>query len=166
MPGRVKQFDIQQRRRRRRRHTSANALAARRVKTSDTGDRTQQGWRFIIKYSASRPWFVFGPLHHPVWQLLHRLFQVQILILVLLIYCCDLSLQLKQVEEYMAYRRLPRDMRQRITEYFEHRYQGKFFDEDAILGELSEKLREVNPVHKTSTNTHEPLTELMTLFAK
>lgn len=43
----------------------------------------------------------------------------------------------------MAYRRLPRDMRQRITEYFEHRYQGKFFDEDAILGELSEKLREV-----------------------
>lgn len=51
--------------------------------------------------------------------------------------------QLKQVEEYMAYRRLPRDMRTRITEYFEHRYQGKFFDEDAILGELSEKLREV-----------------------
>jgi hypothetical protein len=52
-------------------------------------------------------------------------------------------LQVKQVEEYMAYRKLPRDMRQRITEYFEHRYQGKFFDEEAILGELSEKLREV-----------------------
>lgn len=49
---------------------------------------------------------------------------------------------MKQVEEYMAYRKLPRDMRQRITEYFEHRYQGKFFDEDVILGELSEKLRE------------------------
>jgi hypothetical protein len=48
----------------------------------------------------------------------------------------------KQVEEYMAYRKLPRDMRQRITEYFEHRYQGKFFDEEIILGELSEKLRE------------------------
>lgn len=42
----------------------------------------------------------------------------------------------------MAYRKLPRDMRQRITEYFEHRYQGKFFDEELILGELSEKLRE------------------------
>ena len=42
----------------------------------------------------------------------------------------------------MAYRKLPRDMRQRITEYFEHRYQGKFFDEECILGELSEKLRE------------------------
>ncbi|CRK90702.1 CLUMA_CG004395, isoform B [Clunio marinus] len=50
--------------------------------------------------------------------------------------------RVKQVEEYMAYRKLPRDMRQRITEYFEHRYQGKFFDEDVILGELSEKLRE------------------------
>ncbi|KAK5647404.1 hypothetical protein RI129_002296 [Pyrocoelia pectoralis] len=48
----------------------------------------------------------------------------------------------KQVEEYMAYRKLPREMRQRITEYFEHRYQGKFFDEECILGELSEKLRE------------------------
>lgn len=42
----------------------------------------------------------------------------------------------------MAYRKLPREMRQRITEYFEHRYQGKFFDEECILGELSEKLRE------------------------
>ncbi|KAJ8890528.1 hypothetical protein PR048_010037 [Dryococelus australis] len=51
-------------------------------------------------------------------------------------------LAVKQVEEYMAYRKLPREMRQRITEYFEHRYQGKFFDEEVILGELSEKLRE------------------------
>ena len=44
----------------------------------------------------------------------------------------------------MAYRKLPREMRTRITEYFEHRYQGKFFDEDEILGELSEKLKEVS----------------------
>ncbi|XP_071548495.1 potassium/sodium hyperpolarization-activated cyclic nucleotide-gated channel 3 isoform X19 [Panulirus ornatus] len=50
--------------------------------------------------------------------------------------------RLKQVEEYMAYRKLPRELRTRITEYFEHRYQGKFFDEEMILGELSEKLRE------------------------
>ena len=81
--------------------------------------------------------------------------------------------QFKQVEEYMAYRKLPRGTRQKISEYFEHRYQvkiflnikrlcqfrinnnfslvfssrnltqGKFFDEEAILDELSEKLREV-----------------------
>ena len=55
--------------------------------------------------------------------------------------------QVKQVEEYMAYRKLPRDMRQRITEYFEHRYQGKFFDEEQILGELSEKLKEVSKIY-------------------
>lgn len=54
------------------------------------------------------------------------------------------SFQVKQVEEYMAYRKLPREMRSRITEYFEHRFQGKFFDEDQILGELSEKLKEVS----------------------
>ena len=78
------------------------------------------------------------------------------------------SFQFKQVEEYMAYRKLPRGTRQKISEYFEHRYQvnlikcqfwrninfnlgfhsrkfpqGKFFDEEAILDELSEKLREV-----------------------
>lgn len=52
--------------------------------------------------------------------------------------------QLKQVEEYMAYRKLPMDLRSRIQDYFEHRYQGKFFDEDSILDELSEKLREVS----------------------
>lgn len=51
--------------------------------------------------------------------------------------------QVKQVEEYMSYRRLPLDMRKRITEYFEHRYQGKFFDEKWILDEMSDKLREV-----------------------
>ncbi|GBL88560.1 Potassium/sodium hyperpolarization-activated cyclic nucleotide-gated channel 4 [Araneus ventricosus] len=49
---------------------------------------------------------------------------------------------MKQVEEYMAYRKLHRDLRTRITDYFEHRYQGKFFDEEMILGELSERLRE------------------------
>lgn len=58
------------------------------------------------------------------------------------------SNQVKQVEEYMAYRKLPREMRQRITEYFEHRYQGKFFDEELILGELSEKLREVREAER------------------
>ena len=46
----------------------------------------------------------------------------------------------------MVYRKLPREMRARITEYFEHRYQGKFFNEDQILGELSEKLKEVRMV--------------------
>ena len=48
----------------------------------------------------------------------------------------------------MAYRKLPRDLRLRIGDYFEHRYQGKFFNEDTILDELSERLREVSLVLK------------------
>ncbi|CAF4184722.1 unnamed protein product, partial [Rotaria sordida] len=51
----------------------------------------------------------------------------------------------KQAEEYMAWRKLPREMRNRISDYYEHRYQGKIFDEDTILNELSEKLRLVFP---------------------
>uniref|UniRef100_A0A8C8RJW3 Cyclic nucleotide-binding domain-containing protein n=1 Tax=Pelusios castaneus TaxID=367368 RepID=A0A8C8RJW3_9SAUR len=48
----------------------------------------------------------------------------------------------KQVEQYMSFHKLPGDTRQRIHEYYEHRYQGKMFDEESILGELSEPLKE------------------------
>nr|XP_032809545.1 potassium/sodium hyperpolarization-activated cyclic nucleotide-gated channel 4-like [Petromyzon marinus] len=48
----------------------------------------------------------------------------------------------KQVEQYMCFHKLPGELRQRIHEYYEHRYQGKMFDEDNILGELNEPLRE------------------------
>ncbi|KAG5842906.1 hypothetical protein ANANG_G00182720 [Anguilla anguilla] len=48
----------------------------------------------------------------------------------------------KQVEEYMSFHKLPSDMRQKIHEYYEHRYQGKMFDEENILGELSDPLKE------------------------
>ncbi|XP_040269630.1 potassium/sodium hyperpolarization-activated cyclic nucleotide-gated channel 4 [Bufo bufo] len=48
----------------------------------------------------------------------------------------------KQVEQYMSFHKLPADMRQRIHDYYEHRYQGKMFDEESILGELSEPLKE------------------------
>uniref|UniRef100_A0A3P9KRQ4 Hyperpolarization activated cyclic nucleotide-gated potassium channel 4l n=1 Tax=Oryzias latipes TaxID=8090 RepID=A0A3P9KRQ4_ORYLA len=48
----------------------------------------------------------------------------------------------KQVEQYMSFHKLPADMRQRIHDYYEHRYQGKMFDEENILEELNEPLRE------------------------
>ena len=48
----------------------------------------------------------------------------------------------------MVWRKFPRDMRNRITEYYEHRYQGKMFDEDNILKELSERLRLVGSPHQ------------------
>ncbi|VDN09223.1 unnamed protein product [Dibothriocephalus latus] len=55
------------------------------------------------------------------------------------------SEKFKQVEEYMAFRKLPRVLRQKIANYYEHRYQGKMFNEVVILDELSECLREVSP---------------------
>lgn len=55
---------------------------------------------------------------------------------------CCLS-QYKQVEQYMSFHKLPPDLRQRIHDYYEHRFQGKMFDEDSILGELSDPLKEV-----------------------
>ena len=82
------------------------------------------------------------------WRKVHSIFMADWLDWIITATFCSIRakhffLQVKQVEEYMAYRKLPRDMRSRITEYFEHRFQGKFFDEDHILGELSEKLKEV-----------------------
>lgn len=43
----------------------------------------------------------------------------------------------------MSFHKLPADVRQKIHEYYEHRFQGKMFDEENILGELSEPLKEV-----------------------
>ncbi|OQR72773.1 potassium/sodium hyperpolarization-activated cyclic nucleotide-gated channel 1-like [Tropilaelaps mercedesae] len=51
--------------------------------------------------------------------------------------------QMREVEDYMAYRSLPEDMRQKIRDYFDRRYQGKVFDEERILNVLSEPLREM-----------------------
>lgn len=56
-----------------------------------------------------------------------------------------LWLQFKQVEEYMAYRKLHRDLRQKISDYYEHRFRGKMFDEKRILEEVNECLKEVWP---------------------
>jgi len=52
-------------------------------------------------------------------------------------------MQFKQVEEYMIYRKLPRQLRNNIADYYEHRYRGKMFDERSILNEVNECLKEV-----------------------
>ena len=44
----------------------------------------------------------------------------------------------------MAYRRLPSEMRERITDYYDYRYHGKMFTESVIFDEISVKLREVS----------------------
>ena len=53
------------------------------------------------------------------------------------------SLQLGQIEEYMSHRRLPVSLRDKINKYYEHRFQGKLFDEERILSEVSRPLRRV-----------------------
>lgn len=52
-------------------------------------------------------------------------------------------LQLQQVNEYMGYRNLPKELRHKITDYYDHKYGGKMFNEQAILAELSHTLRAV-----------------------
>ena len=68
--------------------------------------------------------------------------------------CVSMSPQYKQVEQYMSFHKLPADMRQRIHDYYEHRYQGKMFDEESILGELNEPLREVGWVFLSAFESH------------
>jgi len=58
--------------------------------------------------------------------------------------CC---VQCKQVEEYIVCRKLPRQLRLRITDYYEYRYRGKMFNERSILDELNECLRVVGNRH-------------------
>lgn len=69
--------------------------------------------------------------------------------------------QYKQVEQYMSFHKLPADVRQRIHDYYEQRFQGKMFDEDSILGELSDPLKEVcyslnADLYLSRTRIHKP----------
>jgi len=50
--------------------------------------------------------------------------------------------KMMQVKEYMSFRKFPMDLRHRMDDYYEHRFQGKMFDEAAILSELNPVLRE------------------------
>ncbi|XP_072900573.1 potassium/sodium hyperpolarization-activated cyclic nucleotide-gated channel 2-like [Hemitrygon akajei] len=50
--------------------------------------------------------------------------------------------KLCQVEQYMKNKRLPRNLQLKISSYYRERYHGKWFDEEGIISELSEYLRE------------------------
>ena len=54
----------------------------------------------------------------------------------------------------MSFHKLPADLRQKIHEYYEHRFQGKMFDEDSILGELNDPLKEDFHMHLNWLNYH------------
>ncbi len=63
-------------------------------------------------------------------------------------------MQVKQVEEYMSYNKLPREMRLKVLDYYEYRYHGKMFDEGQIFGELSQTLLEVIKQYILLINAH------------
>ena len=44
----------------------------------------------------------------------------------------------------MRFRKLPTELKFRVHEYYYQRYHGKLFDEDVILSELSQALKEVD----------------------
>jgi len=46
------------------------------------------------------------------------------------------------IKQYMLFRKLPMELRRRISDYYENRYQGKMFNESQILRELNPILRE------------------------
>ncbi|CAN7997252.1 unnamed protein product [Ixodes hexagonus] len=50
--------------------------------------------------------------------------------------------RIKEVEEYMQYQKLPKELQTRIRDYFENRHQGRVFDEARILAAMSDPLRE------------------------
>ncbi|XP_033639838.1 potassium/sodium hyperpolarization-activated cyclic nucleotide-gated channel 3-like [Asterias rubens] len=49
--------------------------------------------------------------------------------------------KINQVKEYMRYRKIPAETQARVLNYYEHRYQRKYFDEAAILRQQSTPLR-------------------------
>ncbi|XP_038658209.1 potassium/sodium hyperpolarization-activated cyclic nucleotide-gated channel 1-like [Scyliorhinus canicula] len=50
--------------------------------------------------------------------------------------------KLCQVEEYTKNRRLPRELRMKISNYYKERFNGKWFDQEGILSEMTEYLKE------------------------
>ena len=50
---------------------------------------------------------------------------------------------MQQIEEYMAHRKLAPDLQVKVHNYYEYKFKGKMFDEELILDEMNECLREV-----------------------
>lgn len=48
-----------------------------------------------------------------------------------------------EVKQYMRYKKLPQHLQWKVADYFENRFKGNYFEEDRIIAEMSEVLREV-----------------------
>ena len=80
----------------------------------------------------------FAPLHCSLVTSLLVLHLISVYLTVIV-----LTIQLKQVEEYMRYRKLPSPLKLKVHDYYYQRYRGHLFDEEQILKELSHALKEV-----------------------
>lgn len=54
-----------------------------------------------------------------------------------------ICLQMNHLDDYMTFMKLPKDLRARISSYYQARYAGKWFDEKDILNWVSSSLKEV-----------------------
>lgn len=54
-----------------------------------------------------------------------------------------LLLQLNHLEDYMTFMKLPKQLRIRISNYFQARYGGKWYDEKDVLNWVSSSIKEV-----------------------
>ena len=52
-------------------------------------------------------------------------------------------LQVNHLEDYMGYRKLPKQLQRRTMDYYRTRYGGRWFDEKNVLNMVSKSLREV-----------------------
>ncbi|KAJ3114433.1 hypothetical protein HDU96_002103 [Phlyctochytrium bullatum] len=55
--------------------------------------------------------------------------------------------KIDEVNEYMTYRNLSDGIKKKVRDYFDLKYKGKFFDEEAILKEMNDSLRLEIAVH-------------------
>lgn len=76
--------------------------------------------------------------------------QVEVAVLV---ECCllfevkvDLSSQMSRLEHYMTFMKLPPELQLRITNYYQARYGGKWFDAKEVMHTVSSALREVSTI--------------------
>ncbi|XP_026727191.1 potassium/sodium hyperpolarization-activated cyclic nucleotide-gated channel 3-like [Trichoplusia ni] len=58
---------------------------------------------------------------------------------------------MNQVEEYMKYRQFPTVLKKRVFAFYQYRYQGRYFKEEADLNCLSDELRDEIKLHTCRT---------------
>ncbi|KAK9883762.1 hypothetical protein WA026_001949 [Henosepilachna vigintioctopunctata] len=68
---------------------------------------------------------------------------------------------MNQLSEYMKNKKLPMTMRERLVQYYEHRYQKKYFKEAVISGILSENLRK-----EVNINVCKQLVHMVNIFSE